>query len=56
MVLDALEEGIVGTVIAEPGRERLEDRINEAVVWTYSEPVPEGDGHVVAATGARRLR
>ena len=52
LVLDALEEeGIVGTVIAELGGEWVEDRINENVQWTYSEPVLESDGHVLVATG-----
>ena len=56
LVLDALdEEGLVGTVIAELGGEWLEDRINEKITWTISEPVPDGDGHIVVVTGNARV-
>lgn len=56
LVLDALdEEGLVGTVIAELGGEWLEDRINEKMTWTISEPVSEGDSHIVVVTGNARV-
>ena len=56
LVLDALdEEGLVGTVIAELGGEWLEDRINEKMTWTVSQPVSDGDSHIVLVTGNARV-
>ena len=56
LVLDALgEEGLVGTAIAELGGEWLEDRINEKVTWTLSEPVSNGNSHVLVARGAAQI-
>ena len=57
LVLDALgEEGVLATAIAELGGEWLEDRIHENLSWTFSEPVPRGDSHMVVATGAAQVQ